>query len=158
MKTLYIAPGSPWETGFNESFDGLLRDELLNGDLLLPRRGKGADRSPPSRSGLGRGPASIGARRMQVLIASFPGPDRARQDPSIPVDRKGSAKLAAKCQALPSYRNLTSVGCCHPSPSDFCTATKLPVRAAVPARKLRSASWLWRSASSASPNVVTPAS
>ncbi len=30
VKTLYIEPGSPWENGYNESFNGKLRDELLN--------------------------------------------------------------------------------------------------------------------------------
>ena len=30
MKTLYIEPGSPWENGYIESFNGRLRDELLN--------------------------------------------------------------------------------------------------------------------------------
>lgn len=34
VKTLYIAPGSPWENGFNESFNGKLRDELLNGEIF----------------------------------------------------------------------------------------------------------------------------
>ncbi len=29
VKTLFITPGSPWENGYNESFDGKLRDELL---------------------------------------------------------------------------------------------------------------------------------
>ena len=29
-KTLYIAPGSPWENGYCESFNGKLRNELLN--------------------------------------------------------------------------------------------------------------------------------
>jgi len=28
--TLYIAPGSPWQNGYQESFNGKLRDELLN--------------------------------------------------------------------------------------------------------------------------------
>jgi putative transposase len=28
-KTAYIAPGSPWENGFIESFNARLRDELL---------------------------------------------------------------------------------------------------------------------------------
>jgi transposase InsO family protein len=32
VKTLYIEPGSPWENGYNESFNGKLRDELLNGE------------------------------------------------------------------------------------------------------------------------------
>ena len=30
VKTLYIAPGSPWENGYIESFNGKLRDELLD--------------------------------------------------------------------------------------------------------------------------------
>ena len=29
VKTAYIAPGSPWENGYNESFNGRLRDEFL---------------------------------------------------------------------------------------------------------------------------------
>ena len=32
--TLFIEPGSPWENGYNESFDGKLRDELLNGEIF----------------------------------------------------------------------------------------------------------------------------
>jgi transposase InsO family protein len=34
VKTLYIAPVSPWENGYNESFNGSLRDELLNGEIF----------------------------------------------------------------------------------------------------------------------------
>jgi putative transposase len=30
-KALYIEPGSRWENGYCESFDGKLRDECLNG-------------------------------------------------------------------------------------------------------------------------------
>lgn len=33
-KTLYIMPGSPWENGYCESFNGKLRDELLNGEIF----------------------------------------------------------------------------------------------------------------------------
>lgn len=32
--TLYIAPGSPWENGYIESFHGRLRDELLNREVF----------------------------------------------------------------------------------------------------------------------------
>ncbi len=32
--TLYIEPGAPWENGFNESFNGRFRDELLNRELF----------------------------------------------------------------------------------------------------------------------------
>jgi transposase InsO family protein len=35
VETLYIAPGSPWENGYIESFNSKLRDELLNGELFL---------------------------------------------------------------------------------------------------------------------------
>jgi putative transposase len=34
VQTLYITPGSPWENGYNESFNGKLRDELLNGEIF----------------------------------------------------------------------------------------------------------------------------
>ena len=33
VQTLFIEPGSPWENGYVESFNGKLRDELLNGEL-----------------------------------------------------------------------------------------------------------------------------
>jgi transposase InsO family protein len=33
-QTLFIEPGSPWENGYNESFNGKLRDELLNGEIF----------------------------------------------------------------------------------------------------------------------------
>ena len=33
-KTLYIEPGSPWENGYCESFNGKFRDELLNGEIF----------------------------------------------------------------------------------------------------------------------------
>jgi len=33
-KTAYIAPGSPWENGYVESFNARLRDELLDGEIF----------------------------------------------------------------------------------------------------------------------------
>jgi len=36
--TLCIEPGSPWENGDNESFNGKLRDELLNGEIFYSLR------------------------------------------------------------------------------------------------------------------------
>jgi len=38
VKTLYIEPGSPWENGYNESFNGKLRDERLNGEIFYTLR------------------------------------------------------------------------------------------------------------------------
>ncbi len=34
VNTLFIEPGSPWENGYVESFNGKLRDELLNGEIF----------------------------------------------------------------------------------------------------------------------------
>ncbi|WP_339674759.1 IS3 family transposase [uncultured Gimesia sp.] len=34
VKTLFIEPGSPWENGYVESFNGTLRDQLLNGEIF----------------------------------------------------------------------------------------------------------------------------
>ena len=34
VKTAYITPGSPWENGYNERFNGILRNELLNGEVF----------------------------------------------------------------------------------------------------------------------------
>jgi transposase InsO family protein len=45
-KTPYIAPGSPWENGYCESFNGKLRDECLNGEIFYSLR-------PPSSSSNG---------------------------------------------------------------------------------------------------------
>jgi transposase InsO family protein len=34
VETLFIEPGSPWENGYVESFNGRLRDEYLNGEIF----------------------------------------------------------------------------------------------------------------------------
>lgn len=34
VRTLFIEPGSPWENGYCESFNGRLRDELLNTEIF----------------------------------------------------------------------------------------------------------------------------
>jgi transposase InsO family protein len=35
VQTLFIQPGSPWENGYNESFNGKLRNEFLNGEIFF---------------------------------------------------------------------------------------------------------------------------
>jgi len=35
VKTLFVAPGSPWENGYVESFNSKFRDELLDRELFL---------------------------------------------------------------------------------------------------------------------------
>ena len=37
-KTAYIEPGSPWENGYCESFNGRFRDELLTGEIFYSLR------------------------------------------------------------------------------------------------------------------------
>jgi len=34
VRTLYIEKASPWENGYNESFNGKLREELFNGEVF----------------------------------------------------------------------------------------------------------------------------
>jgi putative transposase len=36
VQTFNIEPGSPFENGYIESFNGKLRDELLNGEIFYP--------------------------------------------------------------------------------------------------------------------------
>lgn len=36
VKIAYITLGSPWENGFNERFNGSLRDELFNSEMFYP--------------------------------------------------------------------------------------------------------------------------
>ncbi|MBT8396642.1 MAG: transposase family protein [Gemmatimonadetes bacterium] len=35
VKTLFIEPGSPWENGYNESFNGTLGDEVLKPEIFF---------------------------------------------------------------------------------------------------------------------------
>ena len=38
IRTLFIAPGSPWENCYNESFNGKLKDELINREIFYSLR------------------------------------------------------------------------------------------------------------------------
>ena len=38
VRTVFIEPGSPWENGYIESFNGKLRDEMLNGEIFYTLR------------------------------------------------------------------------------------------------------------------------
>jgi transposase InsO family protein len=38
-KTAFIEPGSPWENGYVESFNGKLRDELLDCEVFNTLKG-----------------------------------------------------------------------------------------------------------------------
>jgi transposase InsO family protein len=50
-RTAYIEPGSPWENGYVEPFNGKFRDELLATEIFNAlRRGEGTDRTGTSTS------------------------------------------------------------------------------------------------------------
>ena len=34
VRTLFVEPVSPWENGYNGSFNGKLRDGMLNGEIF----------------------------------------------------------------------------------------------------------------------------
>ncbi len=49
-RTLYIEPGSPWENGYIESFNGKLRDELLEARVLTEQYRQTYNRIRPHSS------------------------------------------------------------------------------------------------------------
>src|SRR3954467_2956517 len=65
-KTAYIAPGSPWENGYVESFNARLRDELLDGEIFYTLRE--AQRRAPKQFSLGT--SQGGALRWQLAAGS----------------------------------------------------------------------------------------
>ena len=58
---LYIEPGSPWENGYCESFNGKLRDECLNGEIFYSLEGS-ADRDRAVAGGVQHQETALGAR------------------------------------------------------------------------------------------------
>jgi putative transposase len=80
VKTLYIEPGSPWENGYVESFNGKLRDELLarevfdtllEAKVLIKRWRKAYNTVRPHRS-LGYRPPAPESRRPCRLASATP--------------------------------------------------------------------------------------
>ena len=77
VRTLYIEPGSPWENGYVESFNGKVRDELLNAELfdtlleakVLTERWRRAYNTVRPHSSLGYRPPAPEAR-----LVGPPGP------------------------------------------------------------------------------------
>ena len=77
IQTLFMEPGSPWEKGYNESFHGKLRDELLKGEifttlleakLLIENRRKEYNQFRPHSSLGYRPPAPEAIRPVKVEI------------------------------------------------------------------------------------------
>jgi putative transposase len=86
VKTLFIQPGSPWENGYVESFNGKLRDELLERETfdtlleanVLIERWRQHYNTVQPRSALGhRPPARETLQPCAVATAALPQPHRA---------------------------------------------------------------------------------
>ena len=93
-KTAYIAPGSPWENGYIESFNARLRDELLDGELfyslkeaqIVIESWRRATTMPSARMR----PLAIGHRLPEVFVPALA---------AWPSARLGSAPTATLPQA-----------------------------------------------------------
>lgn len=86
-KTLYIEPGSPWENGYCENFNGKLRDEFLNGEIfyslkkaqILTERWRVEYNTERPHSALGYRPPAP-----QVILAKQPGHGDVENKPRFP--------------------------------------------------------------------------
>jgi transposase InsO family protein len=91
VRALYIEPGSPWENGYVESFNGKLRDELLNAEVfdtvleakVLTERWRVRYNTVRPHSSLGYRPPAPEAI-LPLPAAARPGPGLGRVDISFP--------------------------------------------------------------------------
>ena len=90
-KTAYIAPGSPWENGFVESFNARLRDEFLNGEIFYSlAEARVIIEAWRRHFNAVRPHASLGYRApapevfVPTLARAWPAPRRASAPPAMP--------------------------------------------------------------------------
>jgi transposase InsO family protein len=86
-KTAHIAPGSPWENGYIESFNARLRDELLDGEIFYTLRAAQIIIESWRRHYNGVRPhASLGYRAPapEVFVPSFAASPAAQPPPAPP--------------------------------------------------------------------------
>jgi len=77
VNTLFIEPGSPWENGYVESFNGKFRDELLNGEIfytlqevqIIIERWRRQYNTHPPHSALGYQPPAPETRILTERVA-----------------------------------------------------------------------------------------
>ena len=112
-RTLFVEPGSPWENGYNEGFNGKLRDECS-----MARSWRRL-RKPGCCSSAGAGSPPVPAAQLARLPNSGPGA-LATGGPS----RSGS---------LVSFQVAHSAGADHPSAPPYGTAERTPRPAGPPA-------------------------
>ena len=91
LETLYIEPGAPWENGYAESFNGKVRDELLNAEefgsvleaKVLAKEWRREYNHERPHSSLGyRTPAEYGGMVPRADSATL----RRPEEPSVTVD------------------------------------------------------------------------
>jgi putative transposase len=86
-KAAYIAPGSPWENGFIESFNARLRDELLDGEIFYSlAEARIVIESWRRHYDAKRPHASLGYKSPapEVFIPAFAAPAAAQSRPAAP--------------------------------------------------------------------------
>ena len=89
-KTLYIEPGSPWENGYCESFNGKLRDELLEREefaSLLEARV--VSKAWQEEYNTARPHSALGYQTPAAYAASCPRADSAKPSPARGHDGNG---------------------------------------------------------------------
>ena len=88
-KTAYIERGSPWESGYIESFNARLRDELLNGEILHTlREAQIVIESWRRHASIGYKPPAP-----EVFVPAFAAWPAALRRPAPPANAGATAKL-----------------------------------------------------------------
>ena len=94
-RTLYIEPGSPWENGYCESFNGKLRDECLNQEIfysleeaqIVIEQWRDQYNTIRPHSSLGYRPPALQTSRQQPKLEHVP-PELNWQDSHGVLDRR----------------------------------------------------------------------
>jgi len=100
-RTLYIEPGSPWENGYCESFNGKLRDEFLNGEIFYSLKeaqilyGEVARRIQHGAAALGAGLQAAGTAS---YLAATTGPWRYGKCSAFPTSPRPRRRLRTKVE------------------------------------------------------------
>jgi transposase InsO family protein len=91
-RTAFIEPGSPWENGYVESFNGKLRDELLNAEVfhtlaeakvLIEQWRRHYNTLRPHSALRYRPPAPEVVSATRIIPPTNPGPTESAQCPAV---------------------------------------------------------------------------
>lgn len=106
VENLYIAPGSPWENGYAESFHGRLRDELLNAEVFEGvREAKALAAAWKNEYNHRRPHSSLGYVPPAVFAAGLGGgPTRPRTPVGLPVGAAPLLPARPACSPILTHR------------------------------------------------------